>query len=52
MAPHAYLGWDLPEGQPTQGDELTRLLVRFADGVVVAVVVAQRGEASVDLGAP
>ena len=29
-----------PEGQPTQGDELTRLLVRFADGVVVAVVVA------------
>ena len=30
-----------PEGQPTQGDELTCQLVRFADVVVVAVVVAQ-----------
>ena len=28
--------------QPTEGDELTRLIWRFADGVVVAVVVAQR----------
>ena len=30
-APHAYLGRDLPEGQPTQGDELTRLIWLLVD---------------------
>ena len=30
-APHAYLGRDLPEGQPTQGDEFTRLIWLLVD---------------------